>query len=794
MRRAHLRAVERERTRGQALGRRAAATAVGATAVILFPAAADAATFTVTKTADDGTDGTLRKEIQDANAAPGDDVIAFSAVTGTITLNGTDIPITNDSLDIQGPGAGDLTVSGADASRIFDLYGFNGVGEEVSISGLTLTDGRPDGGGGAIKSGVVSGFAASLTVSDSALVGNVAGGQGGAIEANGGVNGGPTVTIADSTVAGNRAIFSGGGVNVEEADLVVERSSVSGNTTAGDGGGLYFAGDDGDSATVTVRRTTISGNTAENRGGGGIAAFRWDEELVIENSTISNNSGRTRGGGIYLYNELDVGATIRNSTIADNSAGNLGGGIYNYRYDNRTSVGSPPVYYDDPPGIDNTTIVSSIVADNTAPIEPDLADQDDPNVDGSFILGFSLVEDGTDVAAFTESTAGSNIFDTDPQLSGLGPAGGPMEVHVPGPTSPVLDAGVANSLTVDQRGLARTVDLAGVPNETGSDGTDMGSVERSATEDTQTSIDSGPGEGSATNDRTPTFGFTSLDGSPTFECSLVAAGNAPAFSACTNPFTQATNLNDGTYTFTVRATSGGNVDDTPATRTFTVDATAPTLAFLAGPDEGMTIDFNDVDFSVEANEPIASFECSLDQGAVNFGACTGATDDTAFFAVSDLADGTYTFRIRATDLAGNVSAVETITFTVDTSDPPQPPPTNPPTNPPPQATASCNGETVVRDDGTEDDDTLTGTGGTDAIFGLGGNDALKGSGGNDCLDGAGGNDALKGGGGKDALKGGPGKDRLSGGPGKDRINCGGGKDTVNADRKDRVAPNCEKVD
>ena len=40
----------------------------------------------------------------------------------------------------------------------------------------------------------------------------------------------------------------------------------------------------------------------------------------------------------------------------------------------------------------------------------------------------------------------------------------------------MIDAGIANGLTVDQRGLPRTVDQAKA-NATGSDGTDMGSVE-----------------------------------------------------------------------------------------------------------------------------------------------------------------------------------------------------------------------------------------------------------------------------------------------------------------------------
>jgi hypothetical protein len=45
------------------------------------------------------------------------------------------------------------------------------------------------------------------------------------------------------------------------------------------------------------------------------------------------------------------------------------------------------------------------------------------------------------------------------------------------PGSPAIDAGVAAGATTDQRGMARTVDDAGVPNTGASDGTDIGAFE-----------------------------------------------------------------------------------------------------------------------------------------------------------------------------------------------------------------------------------------------------------------------------------------------------------------------------
>jgi pimeloyl-ACP methyl ester carboxylesterase len=72
-----------------------------------------------------------------------------------------------------------------------------------------------------------------------------------------------------------------------------------------------------------------------------------------------------------------------------------------------------------------------------------------------------------------------------------------------------------------------------------------------------------------------------------------------------------------------------------------------------------------------------------------------------------------------------------------------------------------------------------------------GNDVLRGTSGADKLYGKGGNDRLLGRAGNDLLVGGPGNDILTGGRGADRLKCGRGRDRANADRRDRVAKDCE---
>ena len=90
--------------------------------------------YHVTNTNDSGT-GSLRQAILDANANLGADSVVFvTGLRGTIRLTSGELLITDD-LTIQGPGAKQLSVSGNNASRVFEIAS----GLDVAISGLTIT-------------------------------------------------------------------------------------------------------------------------------------------------------------------------------------------------------------------------------------------------------------------------------------------------------------------------------------------------------------------------------------------------------------------------------------------------------------------------------------------------------------------------------------------------------------------------------------------------------------------------------------------------------------------------------
>jgi len=101
---------------------------------------------------------------------------------------------------------------------------------------------------------------------------------------------------------------------------------------------------------------------------------------------------------------------------------------------------------------------------------------------------------------------------------------------------------------------------------------------------------------------------------------------------------------DGARTVTARAVDTSGNERISAGVTITIDNTAPRTTITAGPSGTTTSRSASLSFS--ADDSGATFQCALDDGA--FGPCTSPA------TYSGLADGTHTFRVRATDALGNV--------------------------------------------------------------------------------------------------------------------------------------------
>ena len=173
---------------------------------------------------------------------------------------------------------------------------------------------------------------------------------------------------------------------------------------------------------------------------------------------------------------------------------------------------------------------------------------------------------------------------------------------------------------------------------------------------TDTQISAGPS--GPTNNASPSFSFNSVPGGGTFECMLRTNGVDGAWGSCTSPKAYSS-LANGTYRFNVRATVGGVVDPTPATRDFVVDTVAPTATIDSGPTGTITTNSATFGFSSETG---ATFQCALDGPTPSsYASCTSTR------TYSSLSNGSYTFKVKATDTAGNVSSEVTRGFTVSVS-------------------------------------------------------------------------------------------------------------------------------
>ena len=299
--------------------------AMWAVLVLLAPFAAIPAyanTYTVTNLNDSGT-GSLRAAIASATSSNSNDTIVFtSGLTGTITLTTSTLAITT-SLNINGPGASSIAVSGGNSLEVFSVGG----GITVTISGLTVQNGNNASGtgGGIANSG-------TLNVTNCAIHDNSA-------AAGGGIYSTGTLTVTDSNVSGNSATGSGAGISIGyPGTLNVTNSTVWGNSSGGDGAGIFNVG-----TTVTLTGSTVSGNVFSSQYGGGGAGIFNAGNLTVTNSTISGNSaGLTpfaSGGGIYNNGGT---LTITNSTIAGNLANvaGQGGGIYSSNVGTNTVTSS----------------------------------------------------------------------------------------------------------------------------------------------------------------------------------------------------------------------------------------------------------------------------------------------------------------------------------------------------------------------------------------------------------------------------------------------------------------------
>ena len=342
------------------------------------------------------------------------------------------------------PGAASLTIAGSASSRVFTV----GVAT-VSISGVTISNGRADLGGAILNGG-------RMTLTDCVLSSNAAEMFGGAI-----FNGG-TMTLVRSLLSNNFAEYRAGAIYSETGSLLtLDHATLSGNSSSvggaidnhdgtlsitastladnfangvhgGAGGAIHNGGLAG---TVTIVGSTIASNVAAFEGGG---IYSGSGTMVVENSTIANNTstcdsgGCSGGGGIYTHSGP---VSINSSTFSNNTSG-VGGSL--------TSLYT------------TTTVRNSVI----------VAGASGPNCytyssDGIMSEGNNLSDD-TSCAAFFTQAGDLNGVAAELSADGLQDNGGPTATIALLAISPAVDAVSLNAciaegapLTTDQRGMPR---------------------------------------------------------------------------------------------------------------------------------------------------------------------------------------------------------------------------------------------------------------------------------------------------------------------------------------------------
>jgi YVTN family beta-propeller protein len=220
-------------------------------------------------------------------------------------------------------------------------------------------------------------------------------------------------------------------------------------------------------------------------------------------------------------------------------------------------------------------------------------------------------------------------------------------------TSPVLAEG-AHSITVraiDAAGnagpasavLGVTVDATAPPAPPAPDLDAASDTGASATDD-------------ITSDTTPTLVGTAQPNSAVqlFQ-GATPLGDAAADGAGGWSITSAA-LAGGVHNLTAVATDlAGNVGPASPALVVTVDVVAPVTTITQAPSDPTSV--NTANFLFGANEAVSGFQCSLDGAA--FATCASPAGYTS------LADGSHTFAVRATDLAGSLGAAASHTWRIE---------------------------------------------------------------------------------------------------------------------------------
>ena len=258
-------------------------------------------TITVTNTNDSGS-GSLRQAL--INAKDGATIQFSSKLDGhmiTLTSGALDI---SKNLQIVGPGAGELTVSGGGTSGVFVITA-NSL--NVAISGLTVADASATSGAG-ITNGNGTLTVTNDTFSSDQANGSATGvaGQGGAIYSPGG-----SLTVTGSTFTFDQAVGAAGAPGADGTPFGQGGNGGDGLQRTAEPSTWQAAWHRSTAASSSmIKPSAAQGSGAEPGGNGG----------------LGGNGGDAQGGALYLAGSV---VSVNGSTFVGNTAtgGQAGSGV-----------------------------------------------------------------------------------------------------------------------------------------------------------------------------------------------------------------------------------------------------------------------------------------------------------------------------------------------------------------------------------------------------------------------------------------------------------------------------------
>jgi len=400
----------------------------------------------VTTGADSGP-GSLRAAI---GSAVSGETIEFASNVHSIKLTSGDLPIVT-NLNIIGPGANRLSISGNNASRVFDVAS----GKTVTIANLTIADGMVNtplesspnvatwGGGG-----ILNEAGATLTLVNDTLNNNQALGVNGQDEFGGGLFNMGNAIVSGCNFTNNQVLGAGsydaiggsaGGAidNYGGASLTVAKSLFSNNSVVSTDGLYYFA----------------LGGAVENNAGvnGWTTGQAAPSTAILTDCKFLDNLAQAgaqalSNGGAILNEGLGSSMTITGCQISGNRAV---GGKDGIKQSGQALGGGVMNAY-------SMVIADCTITDNQAVGGDNGNPLQNPWNGGGF--GGGVCNDNGVLLTITDSVIGGNIAQGGTNTSGPGSdgfGGGIMSNGAPGNMT-VTDSQISNNMAIGGLGGAGT--------------------------------------------------------------------------------------------------------------------------------------------------------------------------------------------------------------------------------------------------------------------------------------------------------------------------------------------------